>query len=549
MRLNHVLLPIFLLLVTASGSAFAEAGIFQFAAGDVRLVNLAGAERAARKGEPLNEGDTILTGSNGSAQIKMADGGFISVRANTRMKVDSYTYIGKQDGSEKSFFSLMAGGFRALTGLIGKLNKDNYKITTPSATIGIRGTDHEPMVVLPNQKALGEPGTYDKVNSGASFIATAKGVINIAPNQAGFAPGTNVAPVILSRMPAFYKESPPVPAEEMQKLQKLQDVDLKETGKDEDGRRKDDQGSAAGEKKRAAQPGVTQSLESENEEGGRKDDKKTSAGAKRRVVQSGETQASGLENATGAKVPSARAAGLPLEDRAPSDSKGATSAQTTSPIVPALVDKALIAPTALPGKTAIPAGDAPTATTPLLAPLPSLSTTIKLAPLGTTTTQPLIAPVTTTTKSLDTLAEPDSTSTTTTKALDPALTTTIQPALTSPTTTSTTTTTKTLDPALTTTIQTTVTPPTLTTTTTTKTLDPVLTTTIQPVLTAPTTTTTTTSPVLTAPLLSPTTTMTTTTIQPVLTTPTTTTTTTTTTLPLLTAPLLSPTTTTIKRLP
>lgn len=422
----HSLFLVCLLLMPVSGSVFAEAGMFQFASGDVRLVNSAGVERAARKGEQLNEGDTILTGSNGSAQIKMADGGFISVRANTRMKVDSYTYTGKQDGSEKSFFSLMAGGFRALTGLIGKLNKDNYKITTPSATIGIRGTDHEPMVVLPGQKALGEPGTYDKVNSGASFIATAKGVINIAPNQAGFVPGANAAPVILSKLPAFYKESPPVPVEELQKLQKLQDVDSTKNGRDEDDRRKDDQRSAAGEKKRAAQPGVIRTLESENEDGGRKDDKKAAAGEKRRAVQTGVTQATGSENATGAKVPSAT--GLPVE-----------GAAAVSPAVPALMDKSPLAPTALPGKTAVPAGDAPVAATPLLAPLPGLSTTIKLVPLGTTTTQPLAAPVTTATPK-DALTAPDSAATTTTKTLDSSLssTPTIQQA---PTT-------KTLDPLL-----------------------------------------------------------------------------------------------------
>jgi hypothetical protein len=437
----RMLIPVFLLLVSATGTAFAEAGIFQFAAGDVRLVNAAGAERAVHKGEALNEGDTILTGRDGVAQVKMADGGFLSVRSNTRMKVDTYTYAGKQDGSEKSFFSLMAGGFRALTGLIGKLNKDNYKIATPSATIGIRGTDHEPMVILPGQLALGEPGTYDKVNSGASFIATAKGVINIAPNQAGFAPGTNVAPVILSRIPAFYKESPPVPVEELKELQKLQDVDTKKSvrdgdrGQDEDGKRKEGQESAAGEKKRAAQPGVIRALESENGDGGRKDDEKATAGEKRRAVQRGVTQATGSEDVTGAKVPPPSATGLPPEDAAPGGAKDAARTQTVSPAAPALMDKALIAPTVLPGKTAIPAGDAPTAATPLLAPLPGISTTIKLAPLGTTTIQPLTAPVTTTTtKSLDTLAAPDSAATTTTKTLDPALTT-IQPVLTSPTTT------------------------------------------------------------------------------------------------------------------
>ncbi|MEW6312812.1 MAG: FecR domain-containing protein [Pseudomonadota bacterium] len=439
---TYLLLSVFALLMVVSGAARAAAGMFQFAAGDVRLVNPAGVERAARKGEALNEGDTILTGKDGVAQIKMADGGFISVRANTRMKVDTYTYTGKQDGSEKSFFSLLAGGFRALTGLIGKLNKDNYKITTPTATIGIRGTDHEPMVILPGQPALGEPGTYDKVNSGASFIATVKGVINVNPNQVGFAPGANVAPVILPKIPAFYKESPPVPVEETRRLGKEHGAAREEgKGKEEEGG-VPEAGKRTAEMRKGTQPGDAAA-------GQPPEPDKAAPGS--------------------ALLPARKPASLASPDDLPEDA-GTAGAKVVAPRMPALYGKALSAP--LPGKADAPA--VPAGATPLLAPLPTISTTTKLAPL-TTTTQSLTAPTTTTTKTLDPLVAPATTS--------------------GSTTTTTTTTTRTLDPALT------------TTTTTIKTLDPALTTTIQPILTAPTTTSPTlTSPTLTSPLLSPTTT-------------------------------------------
>ncbi len=211
MHIRQLTIATLLLLLTISSSVFAAAGVFQFVRGDVRLVDANGIERPAIKGNTLNEGDSINTGGDAMAQINMADGGFISVRPNTRMKIDTYIYAGKNDGSEKSFFSLLVGGFRSLTGLIGKHNKENYKIKTPSATIGVRGTDHEPMVILPGQKALGKPGTYDKVNFGASFIANDKGIININPNQVGFVPSANMAPVILPKIPSFYRQSPPMP--------------------------------------------------------------------------------------------------------------------------------------------------------------------------------------------------------------------------------------------------------------------------------------------------------------------------------------------------
>jgi hypothetical protein len=213
----HISRPRFLPLVAALLAAFpmvAEAeiaGHFQFVSGDVRVIDATNRERAPRKGDGINEGDTIVTAPSASAQVLMMDKGFLAVRPDTRLKIDTFKYAGKEDGSERGFFSLLRGGFRAITGAVGNLNKQNYVIKTPAATIGIRGTDHEPMYIappLPGEKPLGPPGAYDKVNVGAAFIRTGQGTANVGPNQVGYAAGGNTAPTVLTTLPAFYKATP-----------------------------------------------------------------------------------------------------------------------------------------------------------------------------------------------------------------------------------------------------------------------------------------------------------------------------------------------------
>ncbi len=200
-----------LLLAGYAGAAFGLAGHVQFVVGEVKLINRAGQTRAAQKGVAIDEGDRIVTAAGASAQIKMVDGGFIGVRPDTDMGFDTYRYAGKEDGTESAALSLLRGGFRTITGIIGRAHKQNYLVRTPTATIGIRGTDHEPMVILPpapGQAAIAPPGTYDKVNAGVAFIQTDAGSIDIQRNQVGFAPVSKAAPVLLPAIPPFYKSTP-----------------------------------------------------------------------------------------------------------------------------------------------------------------------------------------------------------------------------------------------------------------------------------------------------------------------------------------------------
>lgn len=210
--------------MAASDAWSGEAGRVQFVQGVVQVSDSVGRVQPLQKGDAVNEGDTVISASEASAQIRMLDGGFIAIRPNTRMKFDQFRFNGKADGTERNFFSLFKGAFRAVTGLIGRTNKANYRVTTPAATIGIRGTDYEAVVVEPSaaKVALADMplvvadvtaptiggGGFSAaiVNVGAIEMGTDKGKVLLQPGQGMvISYGMNQMPVIKPLDPALFE--------------------------------------------------------------------------------------------------------------------------------------------------------------------------------------------------------------------------------------------------------------------------------------------------------------------------------------------------------
>jgi hypothetical protein len=186
------------------------AGVVQFVAGDVKVVRQGGAEREARKGVPVSVGDSLLTPADGLAQLKMGDGGIIVVQPQSRLTIAEFHYDGAEDGTEKVHYRLEHGGFRAVTGAIGRTHKKNYVIETPIAHMGVRGTDHESYyfpVTGPANPDGAKPGAYNKVNTGKTFIRTDAGEVEVEPNQVGFVAGSGDVPSILPSVPGFFNRS------------------------------------------------------------------------------------------------------------------------------------------------------------------------------------------------------------------------------------------------------------------------------------------------------------------------------------------------------
>jgi hypothetical protein len=185
-------------------------------------VTASGLEAAtARKlqlGDAVHVGERIRAEANGEAVFQTHDEGYIAVRPAGDFTVEEFS--AERQRTDRIFIRQFQGGLRLLTGWIGKLNPGQTRVFTPKATIGIRGTDHEPYVITEDlAQALSQaPGTYDKVNVGGTVLEVKDGSVAIDPGKVGFArlPSATknralmslLLPVILDKVPDFYVPGP-----------------------------------------------------------------------------------------------------------------------------------------------------------------------------------------------------------------------------------------------------------------------------------------------------------------------------------------------------
>jgi len=137
-----LLLVFFIALLGLAGQpavAASQAGKVVYAFGNVSAVDADGGSRALSRGATFGPGDTIVT-KRGRAQLRFSDGGFAALQPNTEYRIEDYHFEGEADGNERSFLNLIRGSVRLVTGLIGRANKQNFRLRTAVATIGIRGT-------------------------------------------------------------------------------------------------------------------------------------------------------------------------------------------------------------------------------------------------------------------------------------------------------------------------------------------------------------------------------------------------------------------------
>jgi len=217
LRMPAWLLPLALALAAPPGAAWAQGrpGVQLLAVvGDVRILGTDGAQRPAERGAELRQGETVVTGQNALAQLRLADGGLLSVRADTELKLDRFAFAGRDDRDAGFLASLLKGGFRAITGLIGQANRDGYRITTPSATIGIRGTDFETLVLTaPRPELQMEAGTFARVHRGEILVRGQDQTTQIVrPDQAAFVGIGPAAAPRLVPIPALLRTPTPVVA-------------------------------------------------------------------------------------------------------------------------------------------------------------------------------------------------------------------------------------------------------------------------------------------------------------------------------------------------
>ena len=108
--------------------------------GEIMAVEPSGVRRQLVNGASVYPGDVVETGVAARGVLAFRDDSRLTLGSTSRFRIDSFVFDEKNPGEGRFLMSLLRGSLRALTGLIGKANNRNITFTTPTATIGIRGT-------------------------------------------------------------------------------------------------------------------------------------------------------------------------------------------------------------------------------------------------------------------------------------------------------------------------------------------------------------------------------------------------------------------------
>ncbi|MCP4001409.1 MAG: hypothetical protein GY727_10910, partial [Gammaproteobacteria bacterium] len=169
----------------------------------------------------VKAGEKIRTSSNSLVQIRMIDKAFIALRSNSEVKIEAYK-LGVDKNEDSGIFELLRGGFRAVTGIIGKRLRSAYKMKTVNATIGVRGTDFTARICNKDcNQAFGNltsasgiaDGLYVGVNEGGINLTNQLGTLDLDEMQFGYVKDATTAPIALLSAPEFlyFNSRPPNP--------------------------------------------------------------------------------------------------------------------------------------------------------------------------------------------------------------------------------------------------------------------------------------------------------------------------------------------------
>ena len=140
------------------------------------------------RGDLIYVGDRIETQSNGHVHLRFKDDALVSVRPNSRLQIQRYDYDPNRPSDSTVKLKLEEGVTRAISGRAAKEARERFRLNTPIAAIGVRGTD---FVV-----SAGLESTRAKVNEGAivmapfSEVCSADGIGPCASNALELVGGT-----------------------------------------------------------------------------------------------------------------------------------------------------------------------------------------------------------------------------------------------------------------------------------------------------------------------------------------------------------------------
>ena len=163
MKSKSRILASFVLIAALAASTLATAedssGMVVASRGEVIALSNGGS-RELKQGDFIYINDEIMTTNRSFVVLQFEDGAKVTVRPDSTLIIEQYVYNG--NAGDEAELNLVSGGLRVITGAMAKSNPENYKVRTPVALMGVRGTEFS--VILCGDNVCDETGEEFEFN-------------------------------------------------------------------------------------------------------------------------------------------------------------------------------------------------------------------------------------------------------------------------------------------------------------------------------------------------------------------------------------------------
>jgi hypothetical protein len=144
----------------AGGESAALVGTVSLVLGKATIESGSGKlSRTVKPGSQVRVHDQIVTSTNGHVHIRFVDDALVSVRPDSRLEITRYDYDPARPALSAVKFDLIEGVTRAISGKAAKAARQRFRLNTPIAAIGVRGTDFTVSVKAGSTRALVNEGS------------------------------------------------------------------------------------------------------------------------------------------------------------------------------------------------------------------------------------------------------------------------------------------------------------------------------------------------------------------------------------------------------
>jgi hypothetical protein len=155
------------LMWTAALACAAQTGTVMHLSGPLLAKKADGGIRVLAPKSAVEPGDTLITQKNGYAQIRFGDGSLLILQPDTILRIDGFSYDAARPEADRIAFTLVRGGVRSNTGLLGKRSKERVMLNTPVANIDMQGASVIVQYYEKNAEALAARQAYLRASTAA----------------------------------------------------------------------------------------------------------------------------------------------------------------------------------------------------------------------------------------------------------------------------------------------------------------------------------------------------------------------------------------------